>query len=45
MMNELNLEPIEIDGCAAGVQSKSGDPILKPWKIAGSSQHTYEAGS
>ena len=26
MMNELKLEPIEIDGCAVGVRSKSGEP-------------------
>ena len=34
MMSQLNLEPIEIDGCAVGVRSKSGDPSLKPWRIA-----------
>ena len=43
MMNELKLEPIEIDGCAVGVRSKSGDPILKPWRIAVSSQHMKQA--
>ena len=44
MMNELNLEPFEIDGCAVGVRSKPGEPILKPWKTA-SQLAAHEAGS
>ena len=43
MMNELKLEPIEIGGCAVGVRSKSGDPILKPWRIAVTPQHMKQA--
>ena len=43
MMNELKLEPIQIDGCAVGARSKSGEPILKPWRIAVSSQHMKQA--
>ena len=43
MMSELKLEPVEIDGRAVGVRSKSGDPILKPWRIAVSSQHMKQA--
>ena len=43
MMRDLGLEPIDIDGCAVGVRSKSGEPILKPWGIAVSSQHMNRA--
>ena len=43
MVFELKLEPVEIDGCAVGVRSKSGDPILKPWRIAASFQHMKQA--
>ena len=42
-MNGLKLEPVGIDGCAVGVQSKSSDPILKPWRVAVSSQHMKQA--
>ena len=42
MMRDLGLGPIEVDGCAVGVRSKSGEPILKPW-IAVSSQHMKRA--
>ena len=34
MLEELKLEPVDVDGCAVGVQSKTGEPILKPWRIA-----------
>ena len=37
MLEELKLEPVDVDGCAVGVQSKTGEPILKPWRIAVSS--------
>ena len=43
MMRDLGLEPIDVDGCAVGVRSKSGEPILKPWRIAVSSQHMKRA--
>ena len=34
MLEELKFEQDDVDGCAAGVQSKTGEPILKPWRIA-----------
>ena len=37
MLGELKLEAVEVDGCAVGVRSKTGEPILKPWRIAVSS--------
>ena len=37
MLEELKLDPVDFDGCAVGVQSKAGEPILKPWRIAVSS--------
>ena len=37
MLGELKLEPVEVDGCAVGVRSEKGEPILKPWRIAASS--------
>ena len=43
MLKELKLEPIEIDGCAVGVRSTSREPILKPWRVAVSSQHMKQA--
>ena len=43
MMKELKLEPVQIDGCAVGVRSKPGEPILKPWRIAVSSKHMKQA--
>ena len=43
MLRVLKLEPVEIDGCAVGVTSKSGEPILKPWRIAVSSQQMMQA--
>ena len=43
MLKVLKLEPVEIDGCAVGVRSKFGEPILKPWRIAVSSQHMMQA--
>ena len=43
MLKELKLEPVEIDGCAVGVRSRSGDPILKPWRIAVSSPQMMQA--
>merc|ERR1711966_275942 len=40
-MGKLDL--VDIDGCAVGVQSKTGEPILKPWRIAVSSPLTRKA--
>ena len=37
MLEDLKLDPVDVDGCAVGVQSKTGEPILKPWRIAVSS--------
>ena len=40
MLEELKLEPIDVDGCDVGVQSETGEPILKPWRIAINSEPT-----
>ena len=37
MLGDLKLDPVDVDSCAVGVQSKTGEPILKPWRIAVSS--------
>ena len=37
MLEDLKLDPVGVDGCAVGVQSKTGEPILKPQRIAVSS--------
>ena len=34
MLEDLKLDPVDVDGCAIGVQSKTGEPILKPWQTA-----------
>ena len=34
MLEDLKLDRFDINGCAVGVQSKMGEPILKPWRIA-----------
>ena len=43
MLDEPKLAPVEVDGCAVGVRSKTGEPILKPWRIAVSSPLTRQA--
>ena len=43
MLDALEMEPIDVDGCSVGVVSKAGDPILKPWRIAVSSPHMSAA--
>ena len=43
MLEELKLKPVEVDGCAVCVRAKSGEPILKPWRIAVSSRLTRQA--
>ena len=37
MLEDLKLDPVDFDGCAVGVQSKTGEPIWKPWRIPVSS--------
>ena len=37
MLEDLKLDLVDVDGCAVGVHSKTGEPILKPWRIAVSS--------
>ena len=34
MLEDLKLDPDDFDGCAIGVQSATGEPILKTWRIA-----------
>jgi hypothetical protein len=29
-----NLRTVRFDGCALGIKSRDGNPILKPWKVA-----------
>ena len=43
MLRVLKLVPVEVDGCAVGVASEAGEPILKPWRIAVSSAQMAEA--
>ena len=43
MLEDLKLDPVDVDCCAVGVQSKTGGPILKPWRIAVSSALMREA--
>jgi hypothetical protein len=33
-INEHNLKFVRFDGCVLGIKSRSGKPILKPWKVA-----------
>jgi hypothetical protein len=43
MIQELQLREVRLDGCQVGVQTKDGQPILKPWKIMTNSQKLIEA--
>ena len=43
MLTDLSLIPVDVDGCRVGVTTKSGEPILKPWRIAVSSPHLEHA--
>ena len=43
MLTDLCLVPVDVDGCRVGVTTKSGEPILKPWRIAVSSPHLEQA--
>ena len=43
MLTDLKLIPVDVDGSRVGVKTKSGEPILKPWRIAVSSPHLEHA--
>ena len=38
MVNELKMILIDVDGCAVGLTNADGQPILKPWRIAVTSE-------
>ena len=43
MLEDLKLDPVDVDSSALGLQSKTSEPILKPWRIAVSSPLTRKA--
>ena len=43
MRQVLNMQPVDIDGCAAGAMDSAGTPMLKPWRFLVSSQHLADA--
>ena len=43
MISELNLIPISVDGCAAGIVDEEGTPIFKPWRVMVSDVHLAAA--
>ena len=43
MISELNLIPISVDGCAAGIVDEEGTPIFKPWRVMVSDIHLAAA--
>ena len=42
MITELSLNKVRLDGCAVGLRSTKGIPIMKPWSIATSSPKIFE---
>ena len=33
LISELGLQTVNVDGCAVGVRARTGEPMLKPWRI------------
>eukprot|EP00972_Heterocapsa_arctica_P060580 8936450-Heterocapsa_arctica.AAC.1 len=42
MAEELYLKAVDFDGCAVGLVSTTGEPLLKPWRIMTDNQQVIE---